>query len=248
MATVLLTRSGSAATEDARLSFQQNLLHNWHFLNPVNQRGVSGSISAAGYFIDRWKLESGTVEMTDGGLVLNGSMVQILEFPVGQAVTASVLTSTGVTEGSYDDSTKTFTITAAGDTILAAKLELGDTQTLAHEEDGEWVLNEIPDFGEQLAKCQYFARMVNAVLLVRAIGSSSLVFPYNFGSPMRTAPVVERLRCNVYNASGTLQSGFSFSLFSASDQYANISAKKSSHGISDRASMIMEDTVFSADL
>ena len=38
-------------------------------------------------------------------------------------------------------------------TLLAAKLELGDTQTLAHKENGVWVLNEIPDFGEQLRRC-----------------------------------------------------------------------------------------------
>lgn len=45
--------------------------------------------------------------------------------------------------------------------IEAAKLELGSTQTLAHQdENGNWVLNEIPDYGEELAKCQrYFLRL-----------------------------------------------------------------------------------------
>lgn len=39
-------------------------------------------------------------------------------------------------------------------TLYACKLELGDTQTLAHQnEEGNWVLNEIPDFGEQYAIC-----------------------------------------------------------------------------------------------
>lgn len=41
--------------------------------------------------------------------------------------------------------------------IKAAKLELGDTQTLAHKEGDTWVLNEIPDYGEQLARCQRHA-------------------------------------------------------------------------------------------
>ena len=40
--------------------------------------------------------------------------------------------------------------------ILAAKLELGSQQTLAHKEYGEWVLNEIPKFGDQLAECQRY--------------------------------------------------------------------------------------------
>lgn len=40
--------------------------------------------------------------------------------------------------------------------LLAAKLELGDTQTLAHKEGDTWVLNEIPDYGEQLTRCQRY--------------------------------------------------------------------------------------------
>ena len=38
--------------------------------------------------------------------------------------------------------------------VLAAKLELGPTQTLAHQENGVWVMNEVPDYGEQLRRCQ----------------------------------------------------------------------------------------------
>lgn len=44
--------------------------------------------------------------------------------------------------------------------ILAAKLELGPTQTLAHREGDRWVLNEVPEYGEQLRRCQrYFVRL-----------------------------------------------------------------------------------------
>ena len=43
--------------------------------------------------------------------------------------------------------------------LVAVKLEIGDSQTLAHQESGVWVLNEIPDYAEQLAKCQaYFTK------------------------------------------------------------------------------------------
>lgn len=41
--------------------------------------------------------------------------------------------------------------------LLAAKLELGSAQTLAHKEGDKWILNEIPDFGEQLRRCQRHA-------------------------------------------------------------------------------------------
>lgn len=45
-------------------------------------------------------------------------------------------------------------------TILAAKLELGPTQTLAHKEGDKWVLNEVPDYGEQLRRCQRYCRVI----------------------------------------------------------------------------------------
>lgn len=39
--------------------------------------------------------------------------------------------------------------------VIAAKLELGDHQTLAYQdESGNWQLFEIPDYAEELAKCQ----------------------------------------------------------------------------------------------
>lgn len=102
-----------------------NLLDNSDFTNPVNQRGVSGTISTAGYFIDRWKLVSGTVQITAEGLVLNGTISQILENAAGTDVTASASAGTA----SYDNSTKTFTLTATGQTITWAKLEKGSVAT-----------------------------------------------------------------------------------------------------------------------
>jgi len=39
-------------------------------------------------------------------------------------------------------------------TIQAIKLELGDQQTLAHQENGVWVLNEVPDYEYELYRCK----------------------------------------------------------------------------------------------
>jgi len=52
----------------------KNLLHNWDFRNPVNQRGFT-STTAAGYTIDRWRaVTSGhKVELTPNGLKLTAS-------------------------------------------------------------------------------------------------------------------------------------------------------------------------------
>ncbi len=45
-------------------------------------------------------------------------------------------------------------------TVAAVKLELGSVQTLAHQDSsGKWVLNEIPDYGEELAKCQRYYQL-----------------------------------------------------------------------------------------
>lgn len=39
---------------------------------------------------------------------------------------------------------------------IAAKLEIGPTQTLAHREGDRWVINEVPEYGEQLRRCQRY--------------------------------------------------------------------------------------------
>ena len=134
-----------------------NLIDNWYFAYPVNQRNVSGTIDAVGYFLDRWKLVSGSVTIGSNGITLNGTIVQILETEVGTDVTASALTTEGVVVASYDNNSKTISLTGTGQTFVAAKLELGSQQTLAHKDaNGNWALNEIPNYGEQLRRCQRY--------------------------------------------------------------------------------------------
>lgn len=184
----------------------RNLLRNARFdvlANIVNQRGVTGTISTPGYFIDGWKLISGSVTITAAGLVLNGTMVQILEQGLTLPFTASVLRSDGLLPAQYDNATKTFTITATGQTIIAAKLELGPNQTIAHQDaDGNWVLNGPPqDFGLELEKCQrYYWRSKNSVgnygtcclrYLSGELGGGVLFTPIiNVPVTMAAAPVV----------------------------------------------------------
>ena len=49
-------------------------------------------------------------------------------------------------------------------TFEAVKLELGDTQTLAHNEGTDespvWVLNDLPNWNEELTKCKYYYRKI----------------------------------------------------------------------------------------
>lgn len=170
-----------------------NLLDNWYFGNPVNQRGASGTINTAGYFFDRWKLVSGSVTINSGGIVLNGTIAQVLEYAAGQTVTATVLTPDGVTDVTpvYDDETKTFTVTTQGKTIRAVKLELGTQQTLAHQENGAWALNEIPDYGEQLRRCQRYLRPAGYNFIVsNATGNWYGSNTFGNSEPMRAVPAI----------------------------------------------------------
>ena len=177
----------------------RNLIINWYFGNPVNQRDVSGTISSAGYFLDRWKLVSGSVTINTDGITLNGTMQQVLETaPVG-TVTASALTQAGVGEvvPTYNSETKTVTVTAAGKKLVAVKLELGTEQTLAHQNSsGAWVLNEMPDYGEELTKCMRYLQIIstpydtsgNGVAIGYANNTVDLWVPIPLAVPMRISP------------------------------------------------------------
>lgn len=89
--------------------------------------------------------------------------------------------------------------------VLAAKLELGPTQTLAHKEGERWVLSEVPDYGEQLRRCQrYFRRIAPAQYAGFARGcaynanSVRVMIPFE---TMRTSPSL-----NLNNAPGIFAS------------------------------------------
>ena len=136
--------SAYAKTADIQ---NENLLINPDF--KINQRGVSGTFSETGkYFVDRWRLVSGTVTVNaDGTLTLNGTISQIFENTVGNNVIASVSAGTAT----YDNSTKTFSITANGEIISWAKLEYGSNATQFFP----------PDTATELLKCmRYYEKIV----------------------------------------------------------------------------------------
>lgn len=227
----VLTKAGSA---DYSASWQnpsgggtnRNLLDNWYFIGggsqigygtfPINQRGQASYSNANAYTIDRWKLTSGSMSVVSGGITLNGTLAQILKNAIGQAVVCSALLSDGtMITPTYDDSTKTFTLTATGQTIVAAKLELGSEQTLAHQENGSWVLNEIPDYGDELAKCQrYYRRMVASSaysdIAFGVVQNGTTAVFYVDTSEMVSYPPISmegNIRVTVYTPSGIVTSG-----------------------------------------
>lgn len=198
---------GGASTPQAALAnlgaaLRTNLLDNWYFGDPVNQRAET-SIHANGKFlIDRWKIyhyESGTASLTAGGISLNGNFdfgitlesEKIPNIP-NQAVTISVLLGSGelITKtGSLTNDGQIQFISVPLDAVsnlqfirnwesgkdlfffqmngsnvapIAAKLELGLTQTLAYQdEEANWQLFETPDYAAELSTCQRYQIQLN---------------------------------------------------------------------------------------
>lgn len=184
-----------------------NLLDNWYFGRPVNQRGQT-EYTATGYTVDRWKFNNnnGDIVIDDTGIMFTAKhqyaeFEQQYEFPKnisGKQITMSILADSFSGEGDFylviqnQTEYRTFHLSVGLNSFtikffdkssvlrffiqsqnvnetnppkmhfLAAKLELGDTQTLAHKEKEKWVLNEIPDFGEQLRRCQRYYFVTNA--------------------------------------------------------------------------------------
>lgn len=165
---------------------------------PVNQRGVSGTISTPGYFIDRWKLVTGTVQITAAGLVLNGTIAQTFPASIGSVYTATALTTTGIETCQYDDASRTFSITGTGQTFVFAKLEKGLGQTAAYQ-DAEGAWQQLPqpdsDYATQLARCQQYLLNItpNIKFNPSYIGFASgtyVHFVIPIPTTMRTSPVL----------------------------------------------------------
>lgn len=272
-----------------------NLLDNWYFGRPVNQRGQTEYTEAGKYVIDRWWMQLDTsLSIVDGGVKISGKwdIEQFFENTLPNATyTLSMLykDKTGtddlrfiVANRSDGDikgvNTKnasgllSFTVTSdiinkliigfSGSTdnsvtLLAAKLELGDTQTLAHKENGVWVLNEIPDFGEQLRRCQYYAfKPVNVKdygRIASGIGMSGNFIAFNIPIPhMRNvAPVVTGIgnTCTFWDGM-SIQSGTISSFNGTSNEYITLFVSSTSFSVTAGTPfhLLTADILISADL
>ncbi len=188
----------------AELAIQtnQNLLDNWYFINPINQRGAteyqSVDQNSFRYTLDRWFCGyRSSITVQDNGVLISSignsyhGMAQILtkeliEQYKGKNVTLSALYTghdimvtelngagvTGAEAGSPSVVQYTFPLKADPNnrmerhpfistytncTVYAVKLEAGDKQTLARQENGAWVLNDPPpDRTQELLKCQRY--------------------------------------------------------------------------------------------
>ena len=193
-------QNGNVTPDIIGAAYRPNLLHNWHFAKPINQRGEA-EYKEVGYTIDRWysNSESLTVKPTEEGLLLSAAdnsarLSQYIQIPPSAAGKECVLSllmkdpsSISVTidnpfsihasgmsrlaEFSFTPTEgvetikisirpqKAYDSSVAEVTLIAAKLEIGSIQTLAHEKGFDalgslyWELNETPDYHEEFMKC-----------------------------------------------------------------------------------------------
>lgn len=247
---------------DIRARFSNpNLLHNWYFQDPINQRGQSEYKQTSydtTYFIDRWACTYPTTITLDKiGLKFSGtSYIQqrIEENLLGKTVTFSVLTgdnvlhsvtatipltqlssevslvaqsSSGVAQIFLAKADRAYTtfyqiFVPEASTIVAAKLELGDKQTLAHQDaDGKWVLNDPPpNKAVELLKCQRYY-LLEFPVLARCSNPTAKIFISGTAWPvrMRANPTfnLSGLEAAPYGASPTIRINLEPTFTSVSD-------------------------------
>lgn len=154
--------------------------------------GQYSGVPGPAYIPDRWKVLSSDGNNANvfkrahdwGGITcVSGANCRIYQFLEnqsqynGKTLTLSTLYETGTlytitfTPTGWTDSTDILGNTSnaqawiyPGDTIIGKKLELGPTQTLAHREGDRWVLNEVPEYGEQLRRCQGYALLSQGIM------------------------------------------------------------------------------------
>lgn len=85
--------------------------------------------------------------------------------------------------------------------ITAAKLELGAQQTLAHKDaNGAWVLNEVPNYAEQLARCQrYYYKLPSGYGTCHNLYGRGVVMSISTPVAMRTPPTATYTTAQVFS-------------------------------------------------
>lgn len=156
-----------------------NLLDNWYWIDPINQKGAT-SVNG-GYGIDRWKgaytIENGFIKIPSGGMNYIGQILE--DYPLNVPMTFSALLNDGrlicgtkvLTDATsnvnfvtvVDESNNQLQLNRYSKTlgfmiwtstdyeaeVVAVKLELGSVQTLARKEGDTWVLNDPPPNKQQ---------------------------------------------------------------------------------------------------
>jgi len=248
----------------------ENMLLNWDFRNPVNQRGVS--TWSDGYGIDMWRAGGAGNTWTSNGLTLrtdwitqffetfvtNGIPHTISIFSNGETDSATVIPSENsdvyaylfdskIQVGLMNDASglKKFVMRATGDDIgiRMVKLEVGTVSTLA---------NSAPmNYGVEFLKCQRYLQALSGSSQWHRMArktADEVYFMIPLSRPMRTTPTVTGVTKAIYNMSNSKQDGFTWT-YSYGKQMGAMRATcaKDSHGLTD-ANIVFYGGLLSAEL
>ena len=97
------------------------------------------------------------------------------------------------TDGLYNFRIRSQAVAKISYIVKGMKLELGTEQTLAHQENGKWVLNEIPNYAETLAKCQRYQFKLDSKTGTNVFGTS---YAKGEASAMCFVPTPVSMRAN----------------------------------------------------
>lgn len=179
-------------TDTIPVVYGDNLLINPDF--KINQRGITGTFSEVGkYFVDRWKLVSGTVTVNDdGSITLNGAIEQKFEKTLNVGI-LEVITS--ISDGGNDIGVFTevdgknvagVQISGTNRTISWVKLEYG-------RYDNPATPFVLPEPATELLKCQRYYQVVDLGQPVFAMGNGASIIRFGLTLPtaMRANPTAK---------------------------------------------------------
>ena len=117
----------------------------------------SGDTNGLFHYLENWEVAEGT-PVTLSALFAGNQLITATAVSASQINIVTPWLEDGVYANFYRDTNTTHVsirlVNGASAKVRAVKLELGSTQTLAHQdENGNWVLNEIPNYTEQLLRC-----------------------------------------------------------------------------------------------
>lgn len=238
-----------------------NLLINWDFRKPVNQRGQA-SYTGIGYTIDKWYISNarGTVTVGDGHINFSSSLDggSFLFHYIEQDYSGEVVTLSTLIDGVVYYVTATLSKTMLQQSVSVGglgslKIEYNTSKqlyqvifsigagvtlpiTCVKLEKGpiSTLANDQPaNYGEQLALCQrYQLKLVQySRYPVTSIATNTIDFAVSLPVTMRTIPIINADALAINTATAGIISGFTFAVQLATANQIMIRASKTGHGL-----------------
>nr|DAJ85011.1 MAG TPA: hypothetical protein [Caudoviricetes sp.] len=250
-----------------------NLLHNWDFRNPVNQRGLL-SYATEEYTIDRWALFgstgwSGTVTIDSGYLQFDVTTANVYFFQKYEKFIPGTYTLSANIDGTiysgaviWDGSTWVSTLLSNGVKMTIESDGVYARTTIIFESNGTFKLyavkvekgsvstlaNDPPaDYGEQLALCQRYLVPIKKFdfFLARMQRPDDLDFMVPCPVPIRTTPTIVNPAFKIMAGNAVITNAtFRVATEGHDLNQVRVRATKTAHGISELAVIEATDNVF----